>query len=260
METDTILFETQPPIATIILNRPDCLNALNAAIIDGIDQALRRIAADDAIRAVILTGTPKAFAAGADIGEIAAFASPKAVRSFVDHIQKVFGRLADFTKPTIAAVSGFAFGGGCELALCCDIRIAADNARFGLPEIKLGILPGAGGTQRLPRLVGMGNAKRMIYTGDSVDAEAALGMGLVSEVVPGNRLMDAARELATTLAERPAFSLSTIKRLMSDGASMPLDQALAHERLCFETLFATRDQKEGVGAFMEKRTPRFTHC
>ncbi|MDX9788973.1 MAG: enoyl-CoA hydratase-related protein [Desulfobacterales bacterium] len=259
MEFTSIIYEKKDHIATITLNRPKFFNAINDDILTEMGLALDDITADDDIRAVIVTGNEKAFGAGADIKEISTFSSPSIIRKFVGHFQEIFNKLENLPKPTVAAVSGLCFGGGCEITLSCDIRIAADNAQFGLPEIKLAILPGAGGTQRLQRLVGSGYAKQMIFTGDPIDAAEAYRIGLVNKLVPLASLMDEAKKLAKTLAERPGFTLRTIKGLMDAGRNMPLSEALKHEMMCFESLFATYDQKEGVTAFIEKRKPEFKH-
>ena len=259
MTFDTILFETAGPVAVVTLNRPKALNALCRQLVAELDQALDSIEKDADIRAVIVTGSAKAFAAGADIKEIAAIRSPAEARGYITEMQRVFNRLEGLDRPVIAAVAGFAFGGGCELCLACDVRIAAENARFALPEIKLGLLPGGGGTQRLPRLIGTGRAKQHIFSGEPFDAQEAYRIGLVNAVVPTDALMDEAMKLAGSYAARPGFTLKTIKGLIDEGFDMPLAAALAHEMRCFEILFSTRDKEEGVAAFLEKRTPAFQH-
>jgi enoyl-CoA hydratase len=257
MALNTILFETDGPVAIVTLNRPKALNALNRELIGELDQVLEEIEKDSEIRAVIITGGRKAFAAGADLTEIIDITTPVQVRSYITNVQGVFNRIERLDRPVIAAVAGFAFGGGCELSLACDMRIAAGNAKFALPEIKLGLLPGAGGTQRLPRLIGAGLAKQHIFSGDPIDAQEAYRIGLVSKVVPTDSLLQEAMAMAKTLAQRPGFTLKTIKGLINEALDMPLGAALAHEMRCFEILFSTEDKKEGVAAFVEKRDPVF---
>jgi enoyl-CoA hydratase len=259
MAFETIRFETTGPVAVVTLNRPKALNALCRQLVGELDQTLDSIEKDADIRAVIVTGGAKAFAAGADIREIAAIRSPAEARGYITGMQRVFNRLERLDRPAIAAVAGFAFGGGCELCLACDVRIAAENARFALPEIKLGLLPGGGGTQRLPRLIGAGLAKQHIFSGEPFDAREAYRIGLVNAVVPNDALIDEAMKLAASYAARPGFALKTIKGLISEGFDMPLAAALAHEMRCFEILFSTQDKEEGVAAFLEKRTPVFQH-
>ncbi len=259
MDFNTIRFETRGPVASVTLNRPKALNALNRELIGELDQVVDAIENDGAIRAVIITGGPKAFAAGADLTEIAAIKTPVGAQPYILKVQRVFNRIERLNRPVIAAVAGFAFGGGCELSLTCDIRIAAENAAFALPEIKLGLLPGAGGTQRLPRLIGAGLAKQHLFCGDPIDAREAYRIGLVNKVVSPDTLLDEAVKLAERFARRPGFALSTIKGLVNDGANMPLERALANEMRCFELLFSTADQKEGVAAFVEKRDPVFVN-
>ncbi|MBT4264644.1 MAG: hypothetical protein HN945_25390 [Deltaproteobacteria bacterium] len=259
MEFNTIFFETDGPVAIITLNRPKALNALSSELIGELDQAVDAIKKDSEVRAVIITGGPKAFAVGADLTEIIDISEPAQARSYVTNVQGVFNKIENLDRPVIAAVAGFAFGGGCELSLACDMRIAAENAQFGLPEIKLGLLPGAGGTQRLPRLIGVGLAKQHIFSGDPFDAQEAYRIGLVNKLVPNNSLLEEAMKMAKTFTQRPGFTLKTIKGLINEGLDMPLKAALAHEMRSFEILFATKDKKEGVTAFVKKRKPVFQH-
>ncbi len=257
MTFNTLIYEKDGAIGIVTLNRPKSLNAISDELLVELARALDEIEADPGVGAVIVTGQEKAFGAGADIMEIANLRSPADANRFTNKVRKVFGKLAELRQPTIAAVSGLALGGGCEIALACDIRIAAENARFGLPEIKLGVLPGGGGTQRLPRLVGAGRAKEMLFSGDPVDAQEAYRIGLVNKVVPLASLMEAAKKMAGTFLERPGYAIMTIKRLVNEGLNMDLDTALAHEARNFEILFSTEDQKEGMKAFLEKRKPSF---
>ncbi len=255
MEYQTILYEVENGIALIRLNRPKSLNALNHELIGELGAVFDRIGSDDAIGAVIVTGSEKAFAAGADIKEIVEIASPVAAHSFISRIHAVFDKIERLSKPVIAAVSGFALGGGCELALVCDIRIASESAIFGLPEIKIGVIPGGGGTQRLPRLVGLGRAKELLFSGDSIDAMEAYRIGLANKVVPVDSLLNEARKTAEKFIAQPGFALRILKMLVNDGINMDLRSALAHERRSFEVLFSTEDRKEGMQAFIEKRKP-----
>lgn len=257
MEYQTILYEVENGIALIRLNRPKSLNAFNNELIGELGAVFDRIGSDDAIGAVIVTGSEKVFAAGADIKEIVEIASPVAAHAFVSRIHAVFDKIERLSKPVIAAVSGFALGGGCELALVCDIRIASESAVFGLPEIKIGVIPGGGGTQRLPRLVGLGRAKELLFSGDSIDAMEAYRIGLVNKVVPVDSLLNEARKAAEKLIARPGFALRILKMLVNDGINMDLRSALAHERRSFEVLFSTEDRMEGLQAFIEKRKPTF---
>ncbi|MBE0616683.1 MAG: enoyl-CoA hydratase/isomerase family protein, partial [Proteobacteria bacterium] len=211
---------------------------------------------DDHVGAVIITGSDKAFGAGADLKMISDLDGTVAAHRFFGRLGgEPYRRLASMGKPTIAAVAGLALGGACEVALACDLRIAADNASFGLPEVKLGLLPGGGGTQRLPRLVGVTKAKELLFTGDPIDAQEAYRIGLVNKVVPLERLLEEAQAMAARIASRPAFALRMIGAAVDGGVDLPLDAALAYEARCFEMLFSTEDEREGVQAFVEKRKP-----
>lgn len=253
MELNTLLYEKDERIAVITLNRPKTFNALNSELMGELNRVLDDIENDENLGAVIITGQKKFFAAGADISEIVNISTTLDANRFANMAQALFKRVAELRLPVIAAVSGLALGGGCELCLACDIRIAAENASFGLPEIKLGVLPGGGGTQRLPRLVGVGRAKEMLFSGDPVNAQEAYRIGLANKVVPIESLMDEAKKMAQTFAGRPPFALMTIKALVNAGANMDLNSALAHESRSMEILFATEDSTEGVTAFLEKR-------
>jgi enoyl-CoA hydratase/carnithine racemase len=206
---------------------------------------------------VILTGSEKLFAAGADITEISEIATPVEAHRFLKDVQVLFNRLEDLEKPVIAAISGLALGGGCELVLACDLRIAADNAMFGQPEIKIGVIPGAGGTQRLPRIIGVTKAKELLYTGDFIDAQEAHRIGLVNKVVPVGSLMEEAKKMALKIARQPGIALKVTKLAVNGGLNMDIKSAIAYEARCFEILFSTEDQKEGMKAFVEKRKPAF---
>ncbi len=243
-------------IATLTINRPESLNALSGSLLEELNAALGEVESDGSIRAAIVTGTGRAFVAGADIEEIAAL-DPESGLAFAEAGQAVFNCVERLEKPIVAAVNGFALGGGCELAMACHMRIASSRARFGQPEVKLGILPGFGGTQRLPRLVGRGVATQLILSGEMIGAELALRIGLVNEVVEPDALLDRARELlAQILANGPravAASLAAIR----DGLDLPLDDALGVEARLFSELCASDEMREGTTAFLEKRDPKF---
>lgn len=244
-------------VATITLNRPP-MNPLNSQIFKELSQAVDELQVDVSVRAVIITGSGnKAFAAGADVTEMANL-TPVEVYSFCQVSRVAFEKIENLGKPVIAAISGLALGGGCELAMCCDLRLAADTAKFGQPEIGLGIIPGAGGTQRLPRLIGVAKAKELIFLGDIIDASVALDLGLVNKVVPSDSLLDEAKKLAKKLASKPVVAMSMAKAAINTGINSDISSALKLEIQCFVTAFASDDRKEGIGAFMEKRKPSFT--
>ncbi len=257
MDFNTMNFVKEDQIAVITLDRPKNMNAINSEFIDDLDQILNEIAGDDEIGAVIITGSEKVFAAGADLKEISSIATPVDAHSFVSRVQSVFNKIEKSEKPVIAAVSGLALGGGCELSMACDVRIAAENAMFGQPEIKVGVIPGAGGTQRLPRLIGLGRAKELLFTGDPIDAKEAYRVGLVNKVVPVESLLDEAKKMAGKFIKQPGFALRITKMVVNEGINMDIQSALVHEARCFELLFSTEDQKEGMKAFVEKRKPVF---
>ena len=253
---ETLRVETTDGIATITINRPEKRNALSAAVRRELVAAFDALEVDDAVRVVVLTGAgDKAFVAGADIGEFAE-RTPIEQRAAMEG-RRVFEVVAAFPKPVIAAINGFALGGGCELALACDLRLAARSARLGQPEVNLAILPGGGGTQRLPRLVGHGTAMRLILTGELIGAEEAHRIGLVDEVVDDGALAGRARELATSIARQSPVALKLIKQAVRAAAEMPLSAGLALERELFITAFSSEDRVEGVKAFLEKRSPAF---
>jgi enoyl-CoA hydratase len=255
-EPANVLTEVANRVAVLTINRPDKRNALNRAVRREFLGALDAVRTEDAVRAVIVTGAgDKAFIAGADIGE---FEGRTPVDQFrVMREPSVFEAVDAFPKPVIAAINGFCLGGGCELAMACDIRIAADGAKLGQPEVSLGILPGGGGTQRLPRLVGLGAAFRLLYTGDLIDAAEALRIGLVDQVVPAPDLMREARALAERIAAKSPVALRLIKEAVRASTRMPLDEGLRHETTLFALAFASEDKAEGVAAFLGKRSPEF---
>jgi enoyl-CoA hydratase len=244
-------------VAIVTLNRPKQLNALNNALMDELGAALKAFDADDGIGCIIVTGSEKAFAAGADIGAMATYTFSEVYKG--DYITRNWETIRSVRKPVIAAVSGFALGGGCELAMMCDFIIAADNAKFGQPEIKLGVIPGAGGTQRLPRAVGKSKAMDMALTGRMMDATEAERAGLVSRVVPLEKLMDEALGAALQISEFSQLAVMAAKESVNRAFEGSLSDGVMFERRLFHALFATADQKEGMDAFMNKRKATFNH-
>lgn len=251
-----VSLEVKDAVATLTLQRPP-MNALNRQMQSEIREAATEVAARRDVGAVIIYGGPKVFAAGVDIKEMNGMTYQDILRASTD-LQDCFNAVARIPQPTIAAVTGYALGGGCELALCCDLRIAADDARLGQPEILLGIIPGAGGTQRLPRLIGVSRAKDLILTGRHVDAVEAMSFGMVNSVVPADDTYSAACELAGRLARGPALALRAAKEAIDHGMDVDLATGLDIERVRFAALFATDDQSEGMAAFVAKRPPSFT--
>ena len=238
-------------LALITINRPDKLNALSRPLLEDLSAAIDEVAADDRARAVILTGAgSKAFVAGADIAEIAALLGPEAGVEYSRFGQGVMRKLELLPKPVIVAINGYALGGGCELALCGDVRIAADTAQLGQPEINLGVIPGFGGTQRLARLIGRDRAKLLIFTGERVGAEEAYQLGIVDRVVPATGLMEAAYELAVSLASKAPRALALAKAAVNEGADLPLDEGLKLEADLFGRVVDTEDRREGTSAFL----------
>jgi enoyl-CoA hydratase len=254
MSTENIVVETHGRVGIIRLNRPQALNALNSALMRELGQAVDAFDGDDAIGVAVITGSDKAFAAGADIKEMS---DKKFTDVFLADFAARWHRVAQARKPTIAAVAGFALGGGCELALQCDLIIAADNAKFGQPEIKLGIIPGIGGTQRLTRAVGKAKAMDLILTGRMMDAQEAERSGLVARVVPLANLIDEAIKVAETIAAMSLPAVLAAKEAVNSAFETSLAEGVRFERRIFHSLFATLDQKEGMAAFIEKRPPKF---
>jgi len=252
-----ILVTRQDRVGVITLNRPKALNALNNDLMDEMGAALLAFDADEGIGAIVITGSDRAFAAGADIGAMTSFTYMDVYLS--EYITRNWEQIRKVRKPVIAAVAGFALGGGCELAMMCDIVIAADTAKFGQPEIKLGVIPGAGGTQRLPRAIGKAKAMDLCLTSRMMDAQEAERSGLVSRVVPAAQLMDEAMAVATQIASMSLPSVMVLKESVNRAYESPLSEGVLFERRVFHALFATEDQKEGMRAFMEKRTPNFKH-
>lgn len=257
MSYEAIRVEREGALALVTIDRPEKRNALNAAVRREILDALVTLGADDAVRVVVFTGEgDKAFIAGADIAEFAE-RTPLEQRAAMTGT-RVFEEIAAFPKPTIAMINGFALGGGCELALACDIRIAADSARLGQPEINLGIIPGGGGTQRLPRVVGMGQALRLVLSGEIISAEEALRIGLVDLIFPQAKLKERTLEMAAGIAAKSPVALRMAKAAVRAAAEMPLSAGLAYETELFVTCFSSEDKQEGVTAFLEKRPAEFT--
>ncbi len=255
-DAGVVLLEKSDRVGTITVNRPDKLNALNPEVRVSIAMALEQLRQDDDVRVVILTGAgEKAFIAGADIAE---FKGKSGVEGY-QYIQTgdIYSALERFPKPIIAMINGFCLGGGCEVAMACDIRIASETAKLGQPETNLGLIPGGGGTQRLPRLIGQGKAMLLIYTGEMIGAEEAEKIGLVDEVVPQNELKQRTLMLAEKIAEKSPASLQAAKESIRAAWQMPLDAGLRFEKAWFGLLFSTEDMQDGVAAFLEKRKPEF---
>jgi enoyl-CoA hydratase len=253
---ETILVERDGRVGTITLNRPQALNALNSQMMNEVTSAAAEFDDDPGIGAIVITGSPKAFAAGADIKEMSALAFADVFGS--DYFA-TWAKLAAVRTPTIAAVAGHALGGGCELAMMCDLVIAADTAKFGQPEIKLGVLPGMGGSQRLTRAIGKAKAMDLILTGRTIDAAEAEHSGLVSRVVPADDLLTEANAVATTIAAMSLSATRMAKEAVNRAFESTLTEGLLYERRLFHSAFATDDQSEGMAAFIEKRPPNFTH-
>lgn len=256
---ELIQVEKEAGIAVVTINNPP-LNVLSSKVTEELNQAFLSLKADEEVIAVILTGAgERAFMAGADITEFPALMGNPNIKGYVMDTHHFLNELADFPKPTIAALNGLTFGGGCELALACDIRIADENIQIGLPEVKLGLFPGGGGTQRLPRLVGEAKAKQLMYTGEPIPALEALQIGLVNEVVASGTALAEARKLADKIASNSLSALSRIKKAVNSGMQMELKQGLEYEADLFAEVFQTEDIQEGVSAFLEKRKPSFKH-
>ncbi|MEP3277795.1 MAG: enoyl-CoA hydratase [Stappiaceae bacterium] len=254
MAYENILVETRGNVGLITLHRPKAHNALNAALIEELNEAMSKFDHDRKIGCIVLTGSEKAFAAGADIKEMA---DKDYVEAYLSDFLTTWDRVSDIRKPIIAAVAGYALGGGCELAMMCDFILAADNAQFGQPEIKLGVMPGAGGSQRLTRLVGKSKAMEMCLTGRFMDAEEAERSGLVSRILPLDELMEETLKAAEKIAD---FSLPIVmmtKESVNRSYETTLTEGVRFERRLFQSMFATQDQKEGMAAFVEKREPQF---
>lgn len=257
MAFETLLVTREGGIVTVTVNRPKQLNAINLTMMRELDEVAAGLEDDADARVVIVTGAgDRAFLAGADISGFQGL-TPITALTFGQKIQRLYSRIEALPQVTIAAVNGFALGGGCELTLCCDLVLAAETARFGQPEINLGLIPGAGGTQRLPRLVGLHRAKEIDFLGEMIDAQEAYRIGLANRVVPADRLMAEARAFAEKILARPAVALRMIKEAMNEGYDLDLPKALAIEAKAWAVAFASEDRTEGVAAFLEKRKPAF---
>lgn len=259
MAFEHLLIDVADQVALITINRPKALNALNEAVVGELIAAFTELANHPEVACVILTGAgEKAFVAGADIAAMQSL-DANAAREFARLGHRLGNIIESFPKPVIAAVNGFALGGGCELAMACDIRVASENARFGQPEVNLGVIPGFGGTQRLPRLVGKGRALELILTGDMIEASEALRIGLVNQVTAPEELLTAGRKLAQKIAGKGQVAVRLAKEAVQNGMEMDLDRACRYEADLFGLCFATADQKEGMQAFVEKRPARFSN-
>jgi len=258
MSEDTLLLEQSDGIALVTINNPQALNAMTTATFEALAEMFDRLEKDAAVRVVLLTGAgEKAFVAGGDIRYLESL-GVEGARTFAFQAQRLFDRIETFPKPVIAVVNGYALGGGCELAMACDLRIAAETARFGQPEVKLGIIPGFAGTQRLSRLVGKGRAKELIFSGEMIDAREAWRIGLVNRVVPAGALLAEARAVAATMVNKSASAIRLAKEAIENGLEMDFARAARYEAELFGLCFATADAREGLKAFVEKRPPRFT--
>jgi enoyl-CoA hydratase len=247
-----IVLEIKEEVRIVKMNRPTAMNALNGETLDDLKRAFTHLGESDQVKVIIITGEGKAFVAGADIAEMKDM-SPQQAAEFSKSGQGVFDLIARTGRPVIAAVNGFALGGGCELAMAWDIRIASDRAKLGQPEVNLGIIPGFAGTQRLSRLVGRAKAKELIFTADMVDAQTALSIGLVNQVVPAEKLMDVCMEMANKIASKGPVAVKLAKKVINDGIETCLEEGSAHETREFAQCFASGEAKEGMSAFLEKR-------
>ncbi len=253
-----LLSQTNGAITVLTLNRPDRLNAIGSDVLGLLVAAVAAAAADDQVRALVITGAGRAFCAGADLSEIEALPDARAFRGFIARMTEVYQLISDCQKPSVAALHGVAFGGGLELALACDLRVAEHDARLGVPEMKLGVLPGAGGTQRLPRLVPAAIAKQMILTGEPITAERAHALGLINELAAPGEAVPAALSLAAQVAAGAPLALAAGKRLVDQGLGMDLAAAISYEGESVSMLFGTADRAAGLAAFRERRPPTFT--
>ena len=256
-EYKNLLFTNEEGIGILTMNRPKALNALNSETLRELSQLLDEIANDDSVKVLIITGAEKAFVAGADITEMLHMSSAQG-RTFGLLGQATFNKIENMPKPVIAAINGFALGGGCELAMACDIRIASEKAKFGQPEVGLGIVPGFAGTQRLPRLVGKGRAKEILFTGEMFDAQEAYRIGLVNKVVAPEELMEAAKTMARKILKNAPYAVALCKAAVNLGLDVSLDAGQEYEATLFGVTCSTEDKKEVMGAFVEKRKATFT--
>jgi enoyl-CoA hydratase len=255
---ETLQYECAGEIATVRFNRPNKLNAINPEMISDLRKLVTDIRADASARVAILTGNGRAFCAGADIAALAKVGSPPDFMTFIENVQTAFNAFEDLDRPTIAAINGLAYGGGCEIALCCDFRIMSEDATIGVPEILIGLLPGAGGTQRLPRMLPPAIAKQMIYLGEPLTAQQALQHGLVNALAPAGKTLEVATECARNLLKRPPVGLRCAKLLVDIAQNGSLKTGIESERQAMALLYATEDRKEGLSAFLERREAKFT--
>ncbi len=259
MSYEAIILERSGVVGKLIFNRPDVLNAYNEALSRDIISGFKELAADESVKVIVLTGAGRAFMAGADINMVngwSALKDPKRIRTSLENMLDPI-IFEDCPKPVIAAINGLAFGMGCEISMACDFRIAVENAKFGQPEIKIGVIPGAGGTQRLTRLIGMAKSLEMVMVGEPIDAQEALRLGLLNKVVPKDKLWETVDAFAASLASMGAVALDMCKKSVHTGCEMPLRQGLDYERECFCNVLLTEDAQEGTKAFIEKRKPNF---
>ena len=250
-----VKYEQQGAVAILTIDRPEALNALNTQVLCDLDEAITKVEQDDSVLAVILTGAGRSFVAGADIGEMKGFSAVDG-KKFGVHGGSIFLRLENLSKPVIAAVNGFALGGGCELSMACDIRLASEKAKFGQPEVGLGITPGFGGTQRLARIVGPGMAKQLVYSALNIKADEALRIGLVNAVYAPEELMPAALKLAGKIAKNAPIAVRNCKKAINDGIQLPIEQAVEVEEKLFGDCFETHDQVEGMACFLSREKPK----
>ena len=255
--SDLVLIERHDTSAVLRMNRPEKQNALSRALFEAIDQALAALEDDASVRGIVLAGNDKVFSTGGDLQEALALESVEDTRRWLELFRRVNARIESIGKPVVAAIHGYCVTGGLEMALACDIRVAATNAQFGITSSRIGTVAGAGGTQRLVRLIGPEWTKELLFSGDFIDAETALRIGLVSEVAAPDRVIPRALERLASYARRAPLSIAYAKAAVNNGAHMPLEYALAYERQLTTTLFTTEDRKEGQAAFLEKRPPRF---
>lgn len=258
MSEGTLLLEKGDGLALITINNPQALNALTAAMFQSLEAMLAALEGDDSVRVILLTGAgEKAFVAGGDIRYLDSL-NVEGARAFALQAQRLYDRIENYPKPVIAVINGYALGGGCELAMACDLRIAAETAKLGQPEVKLGIIPGFAGTQRLARLVGKGRAKELVFTGEMIDAREAWRIGLVNRVVPADQLLAEAKAVAAKMIDKSASAIRIAKDAIDNGLEMDFARASRYEADLFALCFATADAREGLKAFVEKRPPRFT--
>lgn len=256
MAWNNVLLEKEDQIAVVTINRPRTLNSLDAETLRELGEVFDQLDRDEEVRVVIVTGAGKAFVAGADISFMQNM-TPLEARSFSRLGQTVFEKIEKLSKPVIAAINGYALGGGCELAMACDIRVASEKAKLGQPEVNLGLIAGFGGTQRLPRLVNPGLAKEILFTADIYDAETARRIGLVNHVVPAEELMNFCKDMARRIASRGPLAVRFTKEAVNEGLEMDLDKAIQHEADLFGLVFSTADREEGISAFLNKKKPEF---